>query len=354
VPGEVLFGSDVPYRTVSMSMPDHSRQSLNQNSDFWVEADLTIEGLGTFESVGIKLKGNGSFRPLGDKAAFKIETDRFVDDQLVDGIDEFVLNNMVGDPTMLAERLAYEVYEDAGVPVTRAVHATLAVNEVAHGLYTLVESVDGRFLERWFDDAEGPLYEMFDVDFAMESVELFDHDGGCDDRSVLYSVAAALSTGERLTEAAGHLIDIDDFATYFAVSAYIGQFDAYPYSFPGDDVYLYVDPSDGKIRFIPHGADETFADPDRPVDYVFGHLGTACLEDPECEAMWRAEIARLSDGTWEADYAGVLDEWSTALLGPMRDDPMKPYTISDTRAAQDAAVDFIDDRPARLEHMLGF
>ncbi|MEZ4241371.1 MAG: hypothetical protein R3F59_35490 [Myxococcota bacterium] len=56
---------------------------------------------------------------------------------------------------------------------------------------------------------------------------------------------------------------------------------------------LYVDPADGRIDMLPHGADETFADHDRPVDYVFGMLGTRCLADPECR--WA-----FGQATWDA------------------------------------------------------
>jgi len=351
-PGAALFHPDPSFRAVALTLSDEAISALKADPTLWVAADLTVAGV-TYASVGVTLKGNGSFQPLDEKPSFKIDVDRYVPDAEIDGLDELVLNNMVGDPSMLAERLAYQVYRDAGAPAARAVHAVVTVNDREYGLYTLVEAVDGRFLNRWFEDGDGSLYEMFDVDFVAEDVWHFDHDGGPDDRAPLFALAEALESGGRLSEVAGDLVDLESFVRYFAISAYIAQFDAYPYSFPGDDVYVYIDPIEGRMHFIPHGADETFVDADRPADYVFGALAEACLDDPACEGAWKAELLRVGEVCGDTDPQSLAAFWAADLFIEVLIDPRRPYGEEAVYARQAQVQAFLEERPSRLQEMLG-
>jgi len=86
--------------------------------DFIYDKDDRAE---TVRSVGIRLKGEGSFQPFDKKPALKIKFDKFVEDQRFRGLARLTLNNNYDDPTFLAERLAYAVYREAGVPAPAAI-----------------------------------------------------------------------------------------------------------------------------------------------------------------------------------------------------------------------------------------
>lgn len=349
-PGEHLF-DDTVVHSIRLTLDEAAQQSLRDAPTAWVHGDIEIDGT-AIADVGVRLKGRGSFQPLDNKPSLRVELDRWIDGQEYDGLDELVLNNMAVDPSRLRERLAYGVYRDLGVPAARAAHATLELGGEPYGLYSLVESVDGRFLERWFRSADGPLYELGGVEFTIDQIASFDHDGGPDDPSGLIAIADALAVpGVRLYDL-DEILDVDAFIRYFAVSAAIGQFDAYPWSFPGDDLYVYIDPKDGRARFAAHGADETFSDPFRPVDYVYGLLGRTCTEDPICHDAWAAEVWR----TTEHLESGVADR--VALINAQ----IEPYLAADTRGgvepdlagpAQEGVAAFITGRRARLELMPG-
>src|SRR5262249_42978756 len=66
----------------------------------------------------IRLKGNvgGSFRTLDEKPGFKL---KFKQGEAVLGLVKMTLNNMVQDPSMLHETLAYSAFRAAGVPASR-------------------------------------------------------------------------------------------------------------------------------------------------------------------------------------------------------------------------------------------
>lgn len=352
VPGAWLLETD-EVRVVDLTIGATELASLAVAPEAWVPADLKYEGI-TLSGIGVRLKGNGSFQPIEEKPSFKLGLDKYDELHELDGLDELVLNNMVTDASYLRERLAYAAYRELGVPAPRAVHVLVNVNGEPYGLYLMLEAVDGRFLKRWFDDNGGPLYEMFDVDLTPPEVWQLEHDGGPDDRTALVGLAAALEDpAMRVTVEGAPWLDVDQFASYFGASAVIGQFDAYPYSFPGDDVYLYVDPADARVHFVAHGADESFSDPFRPADYVFGLLAVRCLADVACEEKWAEAVWSAQDTVEAMDLAGQLDTWSENLRVHLEVEPRSPWTLQEIKLEQEEVSEFLAGRRAGLEAMPG-
>jgi len=127
---------------------------------------LTYEGQ-VFAGVGIKTKGGcGSARDLSGKASFVVNLEW--DDPQVPGCpaprrllgeNHFTFNNGVQDKSATHERLAYPIYRSLGLPAPRAASVRLFVNGQLWGLYTHVETIDRRFLARWYPNNDGMLYE---------------------------------------------------------------------------------------------------------------------------------------------------------------------------------------------------
>ena len=84
------------------------------------------------------------------------------------------LNNMVEDPSFLAERLAFHFFRAAELPAPRCNHALVYVNGTFFGLYANVEAEDKPFLRRWFGSDAGNLYEEGQVDFEPGTETAFD------------------------------------------------------------------------------------------------------------------------------------------------------------------------------------
>ena len=78
--------------------------------------------------IGLRIKGEASFRKLDEKPPFKLKFDEFVDDQTFRGLKRLTLNNMVEDPSFLAERMAYDVFRAAELPAPRCNSALVYVN----------------------------------------------------------------------------------------------------------------------------------------------------------------------------------------------------------------------------------
>ena len=89
--------------------------------------------------------------------AFKIKFDKYVEGQSFLGLEKMTLNNMVQDPSMIHEVLAYAIFRAFDVPCPRTGYATLRVNglvldrdamsiEHAHGEKTFLQVRDSRVL----------------------------------------------------------------------------------------------------------------------------------------------------------------------------------------------------------------
>lgn len=341
-----LFAADA-VRAIGLELSDQAISSLRDQPRVNVPGALLYRGR-RFAPVGVHLKGQNSFQPIDEKPSFRIELDAFVDGGEMLGLDDLTFNNMTSDPTMLHERMAYRAARLAGVPASRAGYAFITLNGEPYGLYADVEHVEGRMLARWYGDPGGSLYEATDVDFTAALVPLYQHESGPDDRAALYRLADALTlpAADALAAAAG-TVDMEEFVRHWAAMAVIGQFDSFPFTY--DDYFVYQDPGDGRLEFLPWGMDESFTQLDYWVLAGESLLPDACQDHEPCRLQVVDEIWRLLALTEQADLVGELDR-VRALVAPwIAMDGRRPFGDGEVAAAQDAMSAFIAGRRAYLE-----
>ncbi|MFT4627913.1 MAG: hypothetical protein ACI8PZ_006607 [Myxococcota bacterium] len=349
-----LFDDEVS--TIGLEIGEPGLLSLLDAPDVWVPATLVVDGL-RFEPVSVRLKGNGSFQPITSKPSWKIDLNRHVEGLDLRGLKRLVLNNMSTDPTHVREVLAYRMYREAGVPAARAGHAWVTVNGEPYGLYTAMEDVDADLLAQWFDDPTGPLYELNDVDFWPDSAPEFEHEDGPDDRTAIQGTIDALTLPpDDAVAAADVWMHIGQFRRFFAVSVLVGQFDAYPLTFPGDDAHLYVDPSDGRIRWLPHGLDETFRDIDQSFRYPYGLVGDACMRSAGCRDDFTADVwdvLAMSEGVDGVGLEALANTTIDRVAPYVRMDPRRLPPLARVAVDQALLLEFIRTRPDRIADDLG-
>ena len=91
---------------------EQNYEDMDINGSVYIPANLTltdITGTYTFDSVGIRLKGNSSGMHPGDKKSFKIDFNRFVLDQNYDGLKKLNFGNGFKDPTFMREKLFFDL-----------------------------------------------------------------------------------------------------------------------------------------------------------------------------------------------------------------------------------------------------
>lgn len=329
-PSDALFPQD-DVLELELWIPSASLSALASSPYEYVEASLGFEGV-WLDAVGVRIKGQaGSLRTLDAKAALKVKLDAYEDGTRLRGLESLTLNNMVQDPSCVHERTAYALFRDAGVPAPRTGLVALYINGEYRGIYNHVETIDDRFLARWFEDPEGNLYEgAYGEDLTTGSytgLEL-DQDGDEDVEPYTELAAVAEIVAQPPTEANADaleaLVDLDGMFALWAVEVLTGHWDGYFY-YP-NNYRVYHDPSTGLLSMIPWGTDQTFGWTGE-IDAPAGDLAIWCLQVPSLEhrfklALWdAADRARRIGLDAEATEAWALAEpWLEA-------DPYKEYSV---------------------------
>lgn len=317
-----------------------------------VPATLVFEGR-TYGPVGLRLKGQNSFMPFSQKPSLRINVDEFEDKAKFWGLKDLTLNNMSLDPSMMHERLAYWVFRNAGIPASRANHLRLTVNGQLYGLYANVETVKKQIIARWYTDNTGPLFEGTDVDFTLGYISRYELESGPDDRSMLTGAANALTMpGDAGIAAASNFVDMSRFQRFWGACSVIGQFDSFPYSLPGDDYFVYADPTSDRLGFLPWGMDETFWSGDTDVTAVSSILAQRCKESPSCFEAYRAQVWNIQAMTEAMNLGGERARVQAQIAPYTVADTRKPYTNEQVTQAQSDLRWFISGRRDRLNQML--
>jgi hypothetical protein len=214
------------------------------------------------DSIGVRYKGNSSynFAANSPKKPFKFSFDEYKAGQRFFGIKKINFSNGAKDPTMLREKIAYDII-GRYLPAPRAAFATIAVAGTFIGLYTQVEQVDKIFLGRHFADNDGNLYKSSDngasllykgpnaSDYAAE-YELKTNETA-NDWSAFIAMLQVLNNAAAVdfTRSAGGSLALDNACRYLAFNMVLSNFDSYTGS--GRNFYAYDDPSAGRFTIIP-------------------------------------------------------------------------------------------------------
>ncbi len=130
----------------------------NYTADIYMRAALVIDGV-TYDTIGIKMKGNSSYNNPSKKKSFKIGIDEYVSGQKHDGLKKFNLNNQFKDPSFMREKLMCDFANQMGANCPRCTYTRVYLNNVYWGLYNIVEEIDKTYLGKNFTDKKGNLFK---------------------------------------------------------------------------------------------------------------------------------------------------------------------------------------------------
>lgn len=120
-------------------------------------ASIRINGE-LFDSVGVRYKGNSSFRPENKKNPFNIKLDYVRSNQKYQGYGTLSLSNGFKDPSFLREVLGYEIARNF-MPASKCNWANVIINGNLHGVYMNVQDVDKFFMRTNFLSDENPRFK---------------------------------------------------------------------------------------------------------------------------------------------------------------------------------------------------
>ncbi|MCP4583427.1 MAG: hypothetical protein GY839_17600 [candidate division Zixibacteria bacterium] len=111
-----------------------------------------------YDSVGVRYKGNSSYRPDQVKNPLNIKLDHIIDDQEIEGYGTLKLANVFKDPSFVREVLSYEIARDY-MPAGQANFINVYINGNLIGLYTSVQDVDKLFMRTHFYNDENARFK---------------------------------------------------------------------------------------------------------------------------------------------------------------------------------------------------
>lgn len=242
----------------------------------WSASDLDFDGQ-TFKDVGLRYKGNYTYMATARslKKSFKLDMNRNVEGQKLDGLTMFNLHCGVTDPSRARESLSYAFFRDAGVPAPRTsfMELTLTVpgkyDKELVGLYTLTEQVNKAFLKRHFKSGKGMLLKPEGLQGGLthfgETWKVYEdryqpEDPPTDEqkqRLVDFTKLIDRGTDDAFAQEVGGYLDIEAFLKFIAANALLSNLDSY-LGF-GHNYYLYLVPGSNKFVFIPWDLDLSLA-----------------------------------------------------------------------------------------------
>jgi hypothetical protein len=275
-------------------LSESQERLLREDARRYVRATLVENNKTEYADIAIKLKGAaGSFQELDGKPGFTLNVGKFTKGQRFHALEKFHLNNSVQDDSYLCEKLAGELFRDAGVPAARVTHARVWLNDRDLGLYVVKEGFDQGFLKRHFSDPTGNLYDggfCVDIDGELEK----DSGTGVADLSDVRSLreACQLEDPEQRWARIAERLDVEAFINFMALELMTCHWDGYT---PNKNNYrIFFDPATKKAHFLPHGMDQMFQDPGYPLLQWPGSIvAAAVMQNPAWREQFRQRVKEL-------------------------------------------------------------
>ncbi len=312
--------------------------------------DVEIDGT-YIDSVGVQFKGNSSFNAPGIKKPFKIDFNEFVSGKNYDGLKAINLNNAMGDPTLMREKVFLDFCRAVGIEAPRATYANVYVNNTLWGFYVLVEQVNKTFLTphygnnggnlfkgdaqgtlQWFGNLQSSYYGKYElktnetINDWTDLVHLIDEINNTPSANFYDSLEVVLNTTAWIEGWAANNIFVN-------LDSYLGS---------GHNYYIYHNTVTNKFDFILWDANETFG------KFAMG-MNISQLENlnmtyiPSPASSLPLTNKMVQNTTYNNTYANtvcnyVSNYFSHAYLDPIIDslyivikpsvyaDPNKPYT----------------------------
>jgi len=296
----------------------------------YVPATIGHDGA-TWWEVGVRYKGNSSLHSAAregiGKLALRLKFDAFEDenedllDQRFYGFKKMTFSNGYKDDSLIRDKLGGDIFRTAGLAVARSSFARIYVDvgdgPTYWGLYTMIEDPSDEMLDSQFEDGSGNLYKPDGdgarlADFQADSMikKTNEDEGDYSDVETLIEILNN-GSGEQWRASLEAVFDVDGFLTLLAVNQTIVNWDSYGWM--THNYYLYGDPSDGLLKWIPWDLNESLITQGGGMMPGGGGMGadsdSVLLE--EVSAQWPMIRRLLDDEVYNATYRERLLEVQT-------------------------------------------
>lgn len=348
-PKETIYQDDV-ITDIFLTLADEATTTLNQGHE--VEASMSFEAV-HFPRIGLRLKGSGSWDNLNGKPGLRIDMNEFVPGQRLRGLKGLVLNNGNHDATWAHEYITYFVYRSAGLPAPRVGWSRVYINNDYYGLYMNVEAHDDVWLEEWYADPDGILYEGTWSDFTPGQEHTMDYEEGpwppdLDPAQEMAALLSQPSSDATIAELEQYL-DVEQFLEYMALETLTMHWDGYK---SPNNWRFYHDPTTDLFQWIPTGVDWTLMYDWSPLYSGNGEIFRYCLDNPGCKQRYGEATLRMCD-LWDTlPLEEMLDHTIDLLDEEIAVDPRKQHNTSITESERQTTRMNLQSQADRVRAMV--
>ena len=361
LPDGDLYASPGIYE-FALDLDDDAYRSLQRDGGAFVPATLTYAdpaGIRYSLTVATHIKGSSSHQPIDDKPSLIIDVNYYDPEQEFLDTKKFYLHNECYDPAQMSSTLSYRFYREQGYPASRTSFAHLTVNGRDYGLYLIVEPHNDDFLQLWFDEPDGNLYENAEAycdvtDRSCMEVEEFD-EGNHDALDRLGDAARA--SGDAWRPSVEPLLDWPRFIQGLALEAAVVHWDSYSYDL--SNYQLYHAPISDQWTLLTQSMDLDYGY--RPWSYPdcgqygmdlsrynMGMLAAGCQEDASCYAEFLDQLDLYADELERADGAARVRELDALIGDAVRADPRRYWSDAEYETHVACLQTFFDARPQQI------
>jgi hypothetical protein len=355
---DTVLGYDVQPE-FDLQIADADIATLKSSPTTWVQATLTFQGR-AYGPIGVNLKGTSSFEPIDQKPAFRVNINKFAKGARFFGLEEFLLNNMTQDQSMIRERLAYWLGRQVGgIPTPRCNHAWVTMNGTALGLYATVEEAKDQMMAYTFSDSSGGVFTINYADFSSQYLANFQYQDGTDDTTLITNTANALTQqpASAATAAAGQFVNLQEFTRYLALMVLTGHWGGWPYAPDpepvGANARLYEDPTSNQIYFIPQGINDAFSTGDWDfVATLKSRLAKDCVRTPSCFQQFSSQLTEILGKAQQLGWAAEAQRVAGQVASFVPMDSKKPYSNDSVAMYQQQVANFMNSRSSYVTKYL--
>ena len=253
--------------TFTQSNWDYLLDTAKAGSEGYIIAQkVSINGV-EFDFVGVKYKGNSTYKATNVKNPFHIELDTYKE-QDYSGYKDIKLSNVQMDPSFIREVLSYSIaqkYMDA--PLSN--YANVYVNNVLIGLYVSSESVGNTFVKSRFSTKENAFFKCTPIGGADPNTSKLPNLVYLGEDSTLYMTAYEIQSDGGWAELLKliktlkdsptqieTILDVDRALWMLAFNNVLVNLDSYSGQF-AQNYYLYQD-NNGRFLVIPWDLNMSF------------------------------------------------------------------------------------------------
>ena len=254
---------------------------------------VTIDGV-RIEEVGVRKKGFlGSLDSV--RPSLKIKFSEYKEQSPVAGLDRLTLNNNKQDRSQASQFLIYKLFNASGTAAPRCNFAKVTVNGKSLGAYSHVESVKAPFLKNRFGDSGGDLHEGTVADLFVDTISKLESKTKASKTDHLQAIAEVAAETELNHEQLERLLDVEAFLKFWATESLVGFSDGYTNN--QNNYFVYRKPSNGKLYFIPWGADSAFNNTKSV--HSQSVLAHRLYSDPKTRNRYHATLKDLLANHWD-------------------------------------------------------